>query len=164
MRGFNLTTATVEALNQRISDEYAAHYFYRCAANWCEETNYKKAAEFFSKEADNELEHAKGIQEYLTDFGVIPTMGAINVKKDYHFDTLFEIILSSYEMELDLMNQYNNLSSILLHSDLTTFDFLTTYRVEQKEAIVEYADLLDAMELIDKEDKFQVLYFEQTYM
>ena len=44
------------------------------------------------------------------------------------------------------------------------YDFLTTYRDEQREAVAEYNDLLDAIDLIDKDDKFQVLYFEQTYM
>jgi len=30
----------VSTINERIGDEYTAHYFYRNAANWCREVNY----------------------------------------------------------------------------------------------------------------------------
>ena len=62
------------------------------------------------------------------------------------------------------MDKYNASSAKLFTSDLTTFDFLQVYRTGQKESVVEYNDLLNALELVDKNDKFQVLYFEQTYM
>ena len=160
---FKLNDSSVKELNDRLENEYEAHYFYRCAANWCAEANYKKASEFFSKEAESELEHAKGIQDYLVDFGVLPELRSIT-KTNYDFSDLSEIIQLSYDMELQLMYDYNDSSKLLFSDDITTFDFLTTYRVEQREAINEYNDLLDALELIDKSDKFQLLYFEQTYM
>jgi hypothetical protein len=34
--------------------------------------NYKKAAEFFQKEAKDELKHAQKIQEYMTGFNILP--------------------------------------------------------------------------------------------
>jgi hypothetical protein len=46
---------------------------------------------------------------------------------------------------------------------MTTFDFLTKFRKIQKGAVVEYNDLINGSELVDTKDKFQVLYFEQTY-
>lgn len=160
---FKLNTSSVRELNDRLENEYEAYYFYRCAANWCAEANYKKASAFFSKEAESELEHAKGIQDYLVDFGVIPELRPIS-KTTYNFNDLSEIIELSYDMELKLMLDYNRSSKLLFDDDITTFDFLTTYRVEQREAINEYNDLLDALDLIDKTDKFNLLYFEQTYM
>jgi hypothetical protein len=36
-----------EVLNERLGDEYTAYYFYRNAANWCKNANYKKATAFF---------------------------------------------------------------------------------------------------------------------
>jgi hypothetical protein len=66
-------------------------------------------------------------------------------------------------MELDLMNSYNKNSQDLFSSDITTFDFLTEFREIQKGAVIEYNDLINATNLINKKDKFQVLYFEQTY-
>ena len=40
-----------DTFNERIGDEYTAHYFYRNAANWCRNANYKKATAFFAKES-----------------------------------------------------------------------------------------------------------------
>ena len=61
------------------------------------------------------------------------------------------------------MNSYNKNSQELFNSDITTYDLFTELRIIQKGAVVEYNDLINASNLIDKKDKFQVLYFEQTY-
>ena len=50
-----LSEKVIDILTDRIKDEYTAHYFYRSAANWCKNVNYKKAAAFFDAEADSEL-------------------------------------------------------------------------------------------------------------
>ena len=80
-----------------------------------------------------------------------------------YFDSLVDIIYGAYKVELALMKEYNKNSQELFASDITTFDFLKKYRNFQKNAVVEYNDLINAIDLIDKTDKFQVLYFEQTY-
>jgi ferritin len=158
---YNLPNQTVGELTNRIADEYVAHYFYRNAANWCADRNYKKAAAFFEAEAVTELEHAKGLQDYMVGFNIIPVMPSVETKRT--FSGLCEIVREAYKLELDLMMKYNATSSKLFASDLTTFDFLQTYRVGQKESVVEYNDLINAIELINEENKFEVLYFEQTY-
>jgi hypothetical protein len=61
------------------------------------------------------------------------------------------------------MKEYNKNSQDLFSTDITTYDFLKAYREFQKSAVVEYNDLINAIDLVDKTDKFQVLYFEQTY-
>ena len=42
-----LGQTTVKLLTERLKDEYTAHYYYRNAANWCNNANYMKAAKFF---------------------------------------------------------------------------------------------------------------------
>lgn len=158
---YKLSEKTVSILTNRIKNEYEAHYYYRAATNWCRDMNYKKAAAFFENEANDELEHAKTLQEYMTDFNILPTIPAANTK--HSFSNLIDIINGAYKMELDLMNGYNKDSQDLFSSDITTFDVLTKFRKIQKGAVVEYNDLINASELIDKTDKFQILYFEQTY-
>jgi ferritin len=158
---YKLDSKTVQILTDRIKDEYIAHYYYRAAANWCQDKNYKKAAEFFNNEADDELTHAKGIQEYMTDFNIIPEIP--QAPTSHSFDSLVDIIYNAYKIELALMKEYNKNSQDLFASDITTFDFLKKYRKFQKGAVVEYNDLINAIDLIDKTDKFQILYFEQTY-
>lgn len=158
---YKLDTKTIKILTDRIKDEYLAHYYYRAAANWCQDMNYKKAAEFFKNEAEDELQHAQGIQEYMVDFNVIPEIPQAST--NHKFDNLIDIVIGAYKIELALMKEYNKDSQELFTTDITTFDFLTKYREFQKGAVVEYNDLINASELIDKTDKFQVLYFEQTY-
>ena len=158
---YTLSDKVVKILTTRIKDEYTAHYYYRAAANWCQDMNYKKAAEFFKNEAVGELTHAEKLQEYIVDFNVQPEIPQAPTK--HKFDNLIDIIHGAYEMELGLMKAYNKDSQDVFFDDITTFDFLTEFREIQKGAVVEYNDLINASELVDKKDKFQVLYFEQTY-
>ena len=158
---YKLDTKTIKILTDRIKDEYTAHYYYRAASNWCQDMNYKKAAEFFTNEAADELTHAQTLQEYMVDFNVQPEIPQAPTK--HNFSNLIDIVHGAYKMELGLMNEYNKNSQLLFNDDITTFDVLTKFRKFQKNAVVEYNDLINASNLIDKNDKFQVLYFEQTY-
>jgi ferritin len=157
-----LDESVVSILTNRIKDEYIAHYFYRNAANWCLDANYKKAAKFFEGEANNELEHAKMLQDYITSWNVIPTIPAVD-PKTASFNNLVEIINGGYKLEYNLLVDYNDSSSKLFNIDLTTFDFLQQFRVIQKDSVAEYSDLLNALNLIDVNNKFELLYFENTY-
>lgn len=158
---YKLSQNVIKRLTNRIKDEYIAHYYYRAANNWCNDANYKKAAKFFEDEANNELEHAQKIQKYLTDFNIIPVVP--QAPTNHSFNNLIEIIHGAYKMELALMKEYNNDSTEIFSEDIATFDFLTKFRKIQREAVIEYNDLINASNLVDKTDKFQVLYFEQTY-
>ena len=158
---YKLSSKTIKLLTDRIKDEYTAHYYYRVAANWCQDMNYKKAAEFFKNEANDELSHAEKIQEYMVDFNIQPEI--LQAPTKHNFSNLIDIIHGAYKMELQLMKDYNSNSTEIFSEDITTFDFLTEFREIQKGAVVEYNDLINASNLINKNDKFQVLYFENTY-
>ena len=158
---YKLSEKVVNILTDRIKDEYTAHYFYRAASNWCQDRNYKKAFEFFKNEAVDELTHAEKLQEYMADFNIIAEIPQAPTK--HNFESLVQVIEGAYKMELGLMKEYNKNSQDLFGEDITTFDFLTEFREIQKGAVVEYNDLINGLELIDRSDKFQILYFEQTY-
>ena len=66
-------------------------------------------------------------------------------------------------MELGLMESYNKDSHTVFNDDITTFDILSKFRKIQRKAVIEYNDLINGSNLVDKKDKFQVLYFENTY-
>jgi ferritin len=156
-----LSDSTVKILTARLGDEYTAHYFYRNATNWCAGIGYLKAAAFFAQEAENELDHAKGLQKYLVDWNVMPLLPSI--KPNVTFSDLIDIINKAYALEYALFEAYNADSKELFTADLATFDFLTTYRTGQTQSVIEYSDLLNAAELVDINNKFEILYFEQTY-
>jgi ferritin len=158
---YKLSDKVVKILTDRIKDEYHAHYMYRAAANWCHDMNYKKAAAFFDADAITELEHAQGLQKYMTDFNIVPSIPKSD--STFNFKGLIDIIYQAYTFELELMNSYNRDSHSVFQDDITTFDFLEEYRKIQRESVVEFNDLINGANLVDKTDKFQILYFEQTY-
>lgn len=156
-----LSSDVIKMLIERIGDEYTAHYFYRNASNWCEDKAYKKAAAFFKDEAESELTHAEKLQTYLTGWNVMPIIPP--VKMIPSFTNLIDIVNKAYEMEYNLFLSYNSNSTSVFPADLATFDFLQDLRKIQNQAVAEYSDLLNAAQLINVSNNFEVLYFEGKY-
>lgn len=156
-----LSEEVAEMLNTRLGDEYTAYYFYRNAANWCKNANYKKAADFFNSEAEGELGHAQGIQDYLTQWNLIPAIPQVPTVQA--FTGLVDIINKAYNLEYALLGKYSTDQKMLVETDPSTFNFIQKYVDIQVGEVEEYSDFLNALELVDSSDKFQVLYFEQTY-
>lgn len=161
IKPITLNEAVVSTLNSRIGDELTAHYFYNAAHNWCMDKNYKNAMAFFAGETANELEHAQKLQKYLVDWNAKPVLP--NVTMNFEFTSLPDIIEKAYELELDLFNKYVKDSQAIFGIDLSTFDFLQEFRIGQNNSVIEYSDLLAALELIDVNNKLDVLHFEELY-
>lgn len=156
-----LLDSSVRLLTDRLRDEYVAHYFYRSATNWCKGIGYNKAAAFFAEEAESELEHAKKLQTFLVDWNIEPSLPSI--KPNIQFTDLIDIVNKAYVMEYALFDSYCKDSHTVFQTDINTFDFLTEFRKLQNDAVIEYSDLLNAAMLVNVENKFEILYFEQTY-
>jgi len=156
-----LKDGVVSILNDRLADEYAAHFFYRIATNWCKGVGYNNAAAFFEKESESELEHAKKVQKYMVDWNINPTMPAL--KPNVTFGGLIEVVNKSYALEYSLYEKYNTDSLKVFEADITTFDFLTELREIQAESVAEYSDLLNAAQLIDPTSLLDILHFEEMY-
>lgn len=156
-----LDTKVSALLMERLGDEYLAHYFYRAAADWCQNAAYFKAAAFFQKESENELAHAKILRDYLDGWNVMPQ---IPEREHVHnFSNLVDIINKAYTIELNLFDMYMANSREIFTMDIATFDFLQELREGQTESVAEYSDLLNALLLINPSNKFEVLYFENQY-
>jgi ferritin len=156
-----LPASVVKTINERIGDEYAAHYFYRNAANWCKDKNYKKAAAFFEVEANTELEHAKGLQDYVTQWNELPTIPP--APTEVKFESLVDIVNGAYEMEYNLFQNYSDFQTDLLTAHPATFNFIQGYLNGQNESVAEYCDLINALELVDIDNRLDILYFENQY-
>lgn len=156
-----LESKIVNMLNDAIASEYAAHYFYRYATNWCKGVNYPSAAAFFEKEAAAELEHAEKLQKYLVDWNCDPILPA--VKFSGKFDSLIDVVNKAYAIEFDLGEKYNEISVDIFSMHLPTFDFLQEFREIQTQSIAEYSDLLNAAQLIDVNNKLDLLHYEERY-
>jgi len=156
-----LDPQVVLMLSERLKDEYTAHYFYRNASNWCKDKAYNKAAAFFAQEAANELTHGELLQKYMVDWNVLPIIPPVKLIPD--FTNLIDIVNKAYRLEFDLFSAYNRVSTAVFPSDLSTFDFLQELRIGQRESVAEYADLLNAAQLVNVANSFEILYYEQTY-
>lgn len=156
-----LNDVVVETINARIGDEYTAHYFYTAAHNWCVDANYENAAAFFKHEMEDELNHSHQLQKWLVDWNCLPTIPEF--KTAFTFTSLPDIIEQAYRLELDLLDKYLEDSRSIFSVDLATFDFLRELREGQAGSVIEYADKLAALELIDVNVKLDVLHFEEMY-
>lgn len=156
-----LNTAVSARLMNRLGDEYGAHYFYRAASDWCKNMGYFKAASYFQSEATSELDHAKLIRDYMTDWNTMPQIP--ESQHSHTFNSLVDIVNKAYSLELNLFNSYMNDSREIFSMDLATFDFLKQLRDIQTQSVAEYSDLLNGLMLINITNKFEVLYFENQY-
>lgn len=156
-----LSAEVYQMLEERLQDEYTAHYFYRNAHNWCKDAGYNKAAAFFEAEAAAELSHAEKLQKYITDWNMLPSIPPISITPN--FTHLIDIINKAYKLEYNLFLQYNSNSASVFPMDIATFDFFQELRIGQRESVAEYADLLSAAQLIDVSSKLDILYYEERY-
>ena len=156
-----LNEDVVAMLNSALGEEYAAHYYYRHAANWCAGVGYTKAAAFFDNEASAELEHAGKLQKYLVDWNATPAIPPIRFSGK--FEGLIDVVNKAYDLEYDLGDKYNQMSTKMFTTHLPTFDFLQEFRTIQVQSIAEYSDLLNAAQLIDTSNKLDLLHFEERY-
>jgi ferritin len=156
-----LSEEVVNLLNQRIGDEYQAHYIYRAASDWCKGQGYMKAAAFFQEEAMDELGHAKILRDYLVDWNCTPMIpeGDHNPQ----ITSLIDAINKAYEFEYKLLQNYVEVSAEIFSKDLATFDFLQQFRDIQTKSVAVFSDLLNAAILINPQSKFEVLYFHDQY-
>jgi ferritin len=157
----SLSADIVAIFEKRLADEYTAHYTYRNAANWCKNANYKKAAAYFEVEAAEELEHAKGLQDYLTQWNILPQIPAVVVPNE--FDSLVGIIDEAYDIEYKLLQSYSAMQHALCDVHPATFNFIQKYVDIQNESVAAYSDLLNALMLINIDNKLDLLFFEERY-
>lgn len=157
----SLPKEIVQMLESRIAEEYNAHFAYRVAANWCKNANYKKAAIFFDKGAEEEVEHAKTLQDYLTQWNIIPNIPSVN--PNHSFSDLVSIINTIYDVEYKLLLEYSKNALAVLNSHPATFNFLQTFIDIQNKSVAEFSDLLNALTLVDTSKKLDLLVFEDKY-
>ncbi len=156
-----LTEDIISDLNSAIGEEYTAHYFYRAASNWCQGVAYFKAAAFFAAEANAELEHAEKLQKYLVDWNCTPKLPA--VKFSGEFSSLIDVVNKAYAIEYSLGTKYMNWASQTFNKHLMTFNFLQGFVDIQNESIAEMSDKLNAAQLVDANNKLDLLHYEERY-
>lgn len=159
MKTHKMDKEIVDVLTPCIKSEYDAFYFYRAAANWCRGEGFEKAASFFEGEANDELTHAKKLEDYITDWNVLPQLPPIP-KPQISFSGLMEIITLAYEMEYELYELYEEVSDkVLKKGEHCTYDVLGFFRGVQNASVIEYSDKINMLEGVSG-TKFELLLLE----
>lgn len=156
-----LDPTIVSALEARLKDEYTAHLIYKNAANWCKNVNYKHAAAFFEAEAADELTHAQKLQDYLTQWNVLPQIPVCAVPNT--LTSLVDCINVSYEFEYALLKSYSDLQNAMDGPHPATFNFIQQFVDIQNESVGVFSDLLNGLMLVDVTNKLDLLVFEGEY-
>jgi ferritin len=156
-----LSKEVIDLLLPRLKDEFNAAFLYRSASNWCKNVGYFKASEFYAKESEDELTHAKKIEDFLTQWNVIPEIPTVPQPK-LLFNGLADTIDNAYKIELKLYEEYEDTSAkIFKIGDLCVFDFLQQFRTIQTQSVAEYSDKINMLDGCDTTDKFQMLLLEK---
>mgnify|MGYP001497723866 CR=1 FL=1 len=147
-------------IEERLLDEMTAFYTYLSIANWCKSIGFMKAGDYFAKESDDELGHAKMLTEFLVGWNDIPDLPVI-AKPKLEFKSLLEAIETAYKIELSLLEKYNETCETIEDMDLSVYQFLTKFLEIQTSSVAEYSDKLNLLENCKTDDKFQMLMLEE---
>ena len=111
--------------------------------------------------ASSELEHAQGLQDYLVQWNLLPAIPQAPTRTD--FTNLIDIIEKAYQLEYNLLEKYSGDQKSFHNEHPATFNFIQKYVDIQNSSVGEYSDLLNAIQLINPENKLDVLFFEKNY-
>jgi ferritin len=159
MKPEKLSSEIVKPLLERHSGEMHAFYQYNAMSNFLNDQGFFKAAKFFAGESKDELEHAHKIEKYITDWNVLPQLGAVE-KPAITFNGLVDFLEQAYKLELEFYEAYEKLSGEMLQVDICTFDFLQFFRQVQNDSVIEYSDKINLCQGVDVKSKFEMLMIE----
>lgn len=160
MKLHTLDSKIVELLKEGLQHEYSAHYLYRAISNWATNVGYKLAGEYYAKEAEDELSHARKIEAFLTDWNVFFVLPKVDVPIAKYED-LQEAIEKSYSVEYALYELYEQISNeIFKMGDTCVFDFLQFFRGVQTMSVAEYATMLNLLDGVER-TKLNFLLLEE---
>jgi ferritin len=157
-----LNQEVVSVINKSIAFEYTSHLFWNAASNWCASKGYNTASTYYSNESMSELKHVKTLQDFLLGWNIEPTIPAVETV--YKFNSLQDTVEKSYMLMLEIFDNYVDNSQSIFAIDLSTFDFLQQFRLRQVEALAIYSNILSGLELIDINNKLDLLHFEEIYL
>lgn len=141
-----LSNKYVFELEKRIEGELTAELMYRQLSACMQQLGYFGAAKFFENEANTEVEHYQKIIDFCNDLGILPNYnGATRIMSDINtFEDAFKV---AYDAELNLLNEYKNLSNMSSNDEYAVFYFSQEFVKEQVKSVGEYGDILATIEI-----------------
>lgn len=136
----------IDAINEQIGNEFSAMLQYVAIAAHFDHETLPELAEHFSKQAEEEKEHALRFVRYVTDTGACVRIPALPAPQS-SFQFAEEAVRLSLEQEKKVTAQINGLVHIAKEeSDYTTDNFLQWFVQEQLEEVSSMEDLLSIVQ------------------
>jgi len=141
------------ALNNQITQEANASYFYLSMASWCEFEGLNGAAKFLYLQSEEERGHMLKIFRYVNEAGghaVTPVIKKFPTK----YKSISEVFEKSLMQEISNTKSINRLvSNCLKAEDYSTFHFLQWYVAEQHEEEMMFKNILSKIEILGSDGK-----------
>ena len=134
------------ALNEQISNEFAAHQQYIGAAVYYESENLPRLAAFFYRQAVEERDHAMMMVQYLLDANEEVRIPDVESKLT-RFDDVVAPVRMALEQEQRVTDEINALFKLARDTDdFQAEQFMQWFVKEQVEEVATMTDLLTVIE------------------
>lgn len=145
MKRRELSPKLKELLDYRIEQEEMSSRIYLAMSMFLDNEGYTNSAKLWKKYSDEELIHADKVREYLLSLGIQPGVPALS-KPEEDFEDLAEIIEKSYEHEVDITNQCEELTKACQEEgDYLIAQLGFWLMTEQREELEKTQNLLDQL-------------------
>jgi bacterioferritin B len=136
----------VQALNEQIAYEFAAHQQYVAVAVYYDAETLPQLARFFYRQALEERDHAMMMIQYLLDAGSdaqVPAVAGPNT----NFDDIVAPVQLALDQERRVTDQIQKLVALAREdSDFVSEQFLSWFLKEQVEEVATMSSLLQVVE------------------
>lgn len=131
-----------KALNDQINFEYYSAYTYLAMSAYAEEMDFPGAANFFKVQAQEELDHARIIYNYVFQKGGRVELEAIK-KPRVSYDNILDVFEEGLKHEQMVTKRIYNLADIALNEkEHATMSFLRWFIDEQVEEEESFSNLV----------------------
>ncbi|MBX3169313.1 MAG: ferritin [Candidatus Eremiobacteraeota bacterium] len=140
-----LKPGCIEGLNQQIVNEMHASLQYLAIASYFDDEGLPELAGHFSRQSEEERQHALKFVKYLHDAGTRPVFKGIpDVRND--FSSATDAVQCALDGEIKVTNQINDLVGLShRENDYMTHTFLQWFVTEQLEEVSTVTTLLQVI-------------------
>ena len=139
-------------LNDQVELEAFSSFQYLSMASWLEHKGYPGAAQFMTRQADEEMMHMKKIFDYIIEAGGRAISPAIP-KPQEEFDSFKDAFQTALNHERKVTEAIHNIVFESQKSkDFTTFNFMQWYVSEQLEEEALFGTIMNKIEMLEQDE------------
>ncbi len=151
-----LSNEMAKSLNKQINFEYESAYIYKAMAQFFAQKGLNGFRTFFSKQAEEEVEHAQKLIDYVNERGNEVELTPFGQDAKLKFSSLREIIEDALHHEQEVTRRINDLMTLAREEkDYATEQLLGWFVSEQVEEEDTFNSIIDTLDFV-KEDPIAI--------